>query len=43
MPITMVNDDNGRDIQENDGNIINNPILDNDVPNEHVNKLLLNH
>lgn len=34
--LIMVNDDNRRDIQEDDSNTINKPILDNDVPNEYV-------
>lgn len=36
VPPTTVNDDNGGDVQEDDGNTVDEPALDNDVPDEHV-------
>lgn len=32
----MMNDDNGRDVQEDDGNTIDGLIYNNDMPNEYI-------
>lgn len=37
MPSIMMNDDKEREIQEDDGNIVDDSILDNDVPDEQLN------
>lgn len=36
VPPTTVNDDNGGNVKEDDGNTVDEPALDNDVPDEHV-------
>lgn len=36
VPLTMVNNDNERDVQKDDSNTIDEPILDNDMPKKYI-------